>query len=426
MVVHEIMSEEEEQKFLYNHLTNDNCKYTSADYEINSFRGSEYNDVSITLVLGKVINCPAFRMLSCKFNNHYNSSIPSCNVSARERLSKNINFISRMSLPDCRDPTNPNRILNVNCTSKGKVLLPPYRTNRTNGIYGMGNNKNIVGLRTTLCSGRVMNSIPKMANGTIIVPYYKNDKSDMITNIVPYYVGVTSITPTVTKPKFNAPPSKGSIFFTKRYFEILSNEAILRKGTIKNHEREKQSKITTDLILASYNTALLLKHLNEHHKSIFNFNENIYSDTIQIIDDNNEDLVDNGRLSLVMEPAAGHIDNYDGKVHGRKLYIESKMTLSIGIKQDLDMPKNATNYVNNFVPAGSLAYPRFGIYTNCSPLYDIECHSLHDTVHIQNNQINPNHRGSLVSNFFNNSPVHYYYEEGVAVTYVPLINEDDD
>jgi hypothetical protein len=234
--------------------------------------------------------------------------------------------------------------------------------------------------------------------------------------------------PTVKTPRFTAPPTKGSIFKTTTYFNTLSNEVILRKGTIRNHEMEMQSKITTDLIIASYNTALLLEFLNKNHHTIFNFDNKIYANMIEIINNTNGELVNNGRLSVVMEAAAGHVDNFDGKAHNNEspLYIESKLTLSIGVKQDIDMPKNGSNFVKNFVPTGSLAFPRFGIYTNCSPLYDIECHSLHNTVHIQNNENNPNNRGSVVSNFFSNSPLHYYYEEGIAITYVPLSNEEEE
>ena len=100
--------------------------------------------------------------------------------------------------------------------------------------------------------------------------------------------------------------------------------------------------------------------------------------------------------------------------------IESKMTLSVGTRQKLEVPKNEINFIHNVVPPASLAYPRFGIYTNCSPIYDIECHCLHNTVHVQNNNITNDNRGSVVTNIFNNSPNHYYYKEGIAITYVPI------
>ena len=286
----------------------------------------------------------------------------------------------------------------------------------------MANNKNITKLRERLCSGLTMNSIPKYSAGTIIVPYYKSNISNYITEIVPYYIGVKSKEINVVAPRFKAPPRKGSICFTQNFFNTLSNKRVNKLGQINEQEQSDQSTTICSLIITSYNTALLLKFLNDKYQHIFNFDEKIYSTTIDIINKNKDRLITNGRLSVVMEPSAGHVDNYDGISNNKqqKLYIESKMTLSVGTRQKLEVPKNEINFIHNVVPPASLAYPRFGIYTNCSPIYDIECHCLHNTVHVQNNNITNDNRGSVVTNFFNNSPNHYYYKEGIAITYVPI------
>jgi hypothetical protein len=231
-----------------------------------------------------------------------------------------------------------------------------------------------------ICSGEVVNSIPKSYYGTIIIPYYKDEKSALVTKIVPYYVAVDDPSCRVCKHPKTAPPVKGWNFSASQLVENVANCTIIDNGTNSN------SRIVTKFIKAPYNAALLLKHLNEELSIGIGVDPETYNNTCDLIlvamTDNSkhseevmtEDLgsvLSKGSISAVLEASGGHFDIYDGT---KNVYLESKITLAIGPPKRWSFPKTDDNCINSVVPTGALAYPRFGIYTNCSPLYEIEVH----------------------------------------------------
>ena len=201
-------------------------------------------------------------------------------------------------------------------------------------------------------------------------------------------------------------------------------------------KKEFQSRYITDgtyvqvikeLIYAPYNVSLLLEKLNLQKPELC-IDPIAYKDTLNKLFDelhcqklfNNKNIINDGRLSFVLESTGGHRDNYTGNVNGReKLFLESKITVCDGKKQNETLLQTKNNFMDTSLPLGTLAYPLFSVYTNCSPITDLECHSLNNIVHISlKDQSNP----CRTSVHQSNTEHHCYqqiYNKGCAVTFVP-------
>ena len=84
-------------------------------------------------------------------------------------------------------------------------------------------------------------------------------------------------------------------------------------------------------------------------------------------------LTNKGTVSVVLQSIGGHVNNYDRITKQNKaMYLESKMTSQIGTCSKISKEKAKENYVGTEAPPGALAYPRYGIYTNCNPMKNIE------------------------------------------------------
>jgi hypothetical protein len=197
-------------------------------------------------------------------------------------------------------------------------------------------------------------------------------------------------------------------------------------------EKKTYTRIIKELIYAPYNIALLLKALNSTYKDL-RIDSEVYVNTIRNISamQNNSqyktinNFLTNGRLSIVSECTGGHMDNYTGSAKSKdEMFLESKITLCTGKPKYSDFPIDDENFVNVKLPPGSLCYPLFGVYTNCCPLMDIECHALQDVVHLSaKNECNYD-SGAVVLKLDNKNdknPIakQWYYESGTAITYVP-------
>jgi hypothetical protein len=274
-----------------------------------------------------------------------------------------------------------------------------------------------------ICSGEVVNSIPKSYYGTIIIPYYKDEESELVTKIVPYYIAVDDPNYRVCKHPKTAPPVKGWNFNASR---LLNNTAMYAR----NHD-QIYYQIVNKFVKAPYNAALLLKHLNEDLSTGIGIDSTTYQQTIDHLSTSkhiqmtkrskkskfNNPVYSTGSISVVLEASGGHFDIYD---RTNNVYLESKITLSVGKPKKINLPKEDKNFISNVVPPGALAYPWYGIYTNCSPLKEIEVHSLHDTIHLCRKDNNNCRRKSLVIDYSSDSPYSWVYDEGIALTYVPV------
>ena len=277
-----------------------------------------------------------------------------------------------------------------------------------------------------------MNSVPKTEFGQITIPYYKNQNSKVITKIIPYYMSVRKVNKACYPPKI-ARPTAGLIVGSKSFFNKYKFITSYNKSFMKELlEKNVYTTIIKELMYAPYNMALLLKALNTKYKDL-KIERDVYINTIENLSAirNNpqyktiNNLLTNGRLSIVSECTGGHIDNYTGSVKSKdESFLESKITLCSGKSTYSDFPINENKFVDVRLPSGSLCYSLFGVYTNCCPLMDIECHALQDVVHLSSKNETNYNRGAVVlelSNKNDKNPIakQWYYENGVAITYVP-------
>ena len=99
---------------------------------------------------------------------------------------------------------------------KRSIKILKYRKNRIGGAFGNINGQNVKDIPACICSGNVMNGIPKSKFGQITIPYYNDANSLLITKLIPYYVLVNNDNLKVSCPPKNAPPNKGWIVSSKR------------------------------------------------------------------------------------------------------------------------------------------------------------------------------------------------------------------
>ena len=137
--------------------------------------------------------------------------------------------------------------------------------------------------------------------------------------------------------------------------------------------------IVNMLIYAPYNTALTLQQIGEIKQERFTIDLISYVPTLKKLKSkhsNQMHLLNDGRLSMVLESTGGHCDNFTGasNIEFDDSVIESKITLMSGKVHKFHKGKSSDNFVHVALPLGSLAYPRYGVFTNCNPVSDIECH----------------------------------------------------
>jgi hypothetical protein len=257
--------------------------------------------------------------------------------------------------------------------------------------------------------------------------------------MVPYYVSVRKYNEVVS-PKHNARPTEGWIIeseaFYNKYFYLKNT----MQGFVKKFiENDVYIRIMNLLVFAPYNTAVILQQLNHLHTDIM-IDPATYASTLkkgrqlkQLSSDTIIKLRNEGRISAVLESTGGHVDNYTGVSNPIKdsKFLESKISLCRGKTHHIIKPKVAENFINVPLPLGALAYPLYGIYTNCCPLQEIECHSLQNVVHISKRDNVYKHRTAVVSEFPFKEEKNsdgtvaepdandWLFEKGCALTFVP-------
>jgi hypothetical protein len=132
-----------------------------------------------------------------------------------------------------------------------------------------------------------------------------------------------------------------------------------------------------------------------------------------------DELLENGRCSVVMEPVFGHLDSYNGKNTTQDdKTLQSKFVLKSGPKCE---DKLSPYMECGRIPPGALAYPRYKVYTIARAMKDIEMHSLDNTVHLSSRYRSGsnNYRGGWAQNH-QTSEMEYYPECGAMTRLVDL------
>ena len=433
VVVSKTVSFEEEEMFLHHVMTNE-CRYkfTSIDYVVKTYFGDDHKNLNIVLVLGDLGNGTQHIVLSIKQLNFYNKMLTSNEVSLKEHISNVLLYTSRLAVPECGKKSIA-RVKNKNTTKKLSIVKNKYRTNRTGGALGNMNGELVSDIREKLFSGETMNHIPKTTLGQITVPYYKNQKSKIITKMKSYYMSVKTTDKVCSPPKV-ARPTMGWIIGCKSFFNKYTELCFIKKEFKKEYiDNGIYVQVIKELIFAPYNMALLLERINLQFGDLF-INPTSYGDTLNKLFNelhcnrtfNNNNIIKDGRLSFVLESTAGHRDNYTGNTkREEKKYLESKITLCDGRSNQFASEVIDHNFVDVMLPSGTLGYPLFSIYTNCCPLLDIETHALQDIVHLSLKEFSNSYRTSVISAFDidskgNESFNQLLYKKGCAVTFVPI------
>jgi len=409
-----IMDVKSENDYIYKQLGDNHNGYCSIEHMFKCIlkRDYEYLDWLLTLVpSGENPNYNA--ILSLKKLNAFSTIFDKGSTTDRETVSANLLKCTRLIVEEVKDNSYSRK--NNNNMIKKNINQSKYRVGRSSGPYGTINGITISKLRQIYSSGNISNSIPRNVIGTIIVPYYNNEKSSLITKIIPYYSSVNSINHHVTKPKHNAPPRKGWISTYKKlhnFFFKKQERFLVKQQTVDVIQEESR------LLLSS---ALILRELHNNCANLFLQTDtfmntlNYYGSCI------NEDIVDltqlyqMGRISTVIEATSGHKDNYIGL--GRKKtpsILQSKVTLCLG---NSTTKSNESVGLCGSVPIGALAYPRYQIYTNCNPMEEVEIHSLQNIVHVSRGFQDTNYRGSLSISKCNN--LNKLYMNGCCITHIP-------
>jgi hypothetical protein len=328
-------------------------------------------------------------VISMKFINRLKDIIPQPLPSNRLQISKALLLVSRLTVPECRISSTA-RQRNYNCYKKLQITQMKYRTDRSGGAFGNINSRTIDKLRTIVCSGDVINSIPKNKYGSIIVPYYANKNSKLVTKLKTYYMSVIDYNKVCHHPKY-APPTVGWQCTSEKFYKKLEEQCLINKSFNQNFiTNQVYSKVMELLQFSPYNAALILDQLNADFDlkidptSYTNTLEKLFMFFTYQIPYNHGLLKKNGRFTVVKESAGGHADNYFGsaQVKDDEIFLESKITCCDGVAECRPNLKEDHNFINHSVPIGALAYPLYGIYSNCSPLMDIEVHGLHKIIHI--------------------------------------------
>jgi hypothetical protein len=150
-----------------------------------------------------------------------------------------------------------------------------------------------------------------MHYGSIVIPYYQNSKSDLITDIVPCYIGVKSPNIKICKPPKNAPPSKVLLFTSKKYLNNLDPVELSQIPNIPiSNKDDKCKRIRKELLNKPYDVAFLLLYFNKHHHEPYKIDFDLYQTMTQLIGLKEDFVMNKGWISVVLKGAADHHDNY--------------------------------------------------------------------------------------------------------------------
>jgi hypothetical protein len=328
--------------------------------------------------------------------------------------------IASNCLPDKRaDTTN---VQQNNCSRKSKknrIIKDLYNialnTNRSSGPNGNASGMQIDDIRCDIFSGKVNNCVPRSSIATVLVPYYANKNSHLVTRVQPFYCGVKSnnindnIINYVVSPPNCAIPKLGFIVSYQRFWHSLLDELFLKYYQIERRKATIVQNIVVEECTNLVNGCYILEKLVHLFPDIYKLNEATYKNGIDkwkkiVENDSNgnislmiESLCQLGRLSFVIQGVSGHCDNYDGKVttDSNCETLESKFTILLGNKK-IDESGVSGNENVGIIPTGGLGYPRYMVYSMCNPMSDLEYHQLTKVIHLSGINTLKTHRGCSV------------------------------
>jgi hypothetical protein len=326
-------------------------------------------------------------------------------------------------LPDKRaDPSNEQQNNCSRKSRKNRIIKDLYNialsTNRSSGPNGNASGMLMENIRCDIFSGKINNCVPRSSIATVLVPYYANRNSHLVTRVQPFYFGVKSnivndnVTNYVVSPPNCAIPKFGFIVCYKRFWHSLLDKYILEYYNIERRKAMIVQNIvveeSTNLVNGCYILEKLVHLFPENYKlneATYKFGIEKWLKIVESVSDGNlssmiEELCQFGRLSFVIQGVSGHCDNYDGKVKtdSNCETLESKFTILLGNKI-IDDSCVSANKNEGIIPTGGLGFPRYMVYSMCNPMSDLEYHQLTSVIHLSGINSLKTHRGcSLVMN----------------------------
>jgi hypothetical protein len=325
----------------------------------------------------------------------------------------------------CVSARLPNTCATVNKKKliKKKLLTSCLRVGRVSGPYGHAGGRELNELRILCCSQLVKNAMPRSKLGSIVVSYHAAGQKNTICELIPYYIGVKDKVCRAVSPPFNAIPRLGW---------IVNNKDVSTKLQQQNTNESLESKTCTQVfkteVASLFSGACILSGLFRRHPELHSGADSVhnmmalYDSVVKQTAPKSamNGLLDLGRCSVIIENTFGHLDSYQGKRTNEQLKsLQSKYVLKIGRKSSLRL----SGYLQDgTIPPGSLAYPRYKVYTICRAMKDVELHSLDNTVHFSSRFKQGPHcsRGGWFSNGISNELE--YYADCCAMTRLVDIN----
>jgi hypothetical protein len=423
LVVQEVMTEDIEKQFLFRHVSELNhngiSNFVSVDNLIGNYDINIETDDWILLLGNSSTNMKVLSLMKKgsieKYINSKSSNELRCLSTAFAKiagnsLSEKLDDFSNTNRNNCSRQSKKNRI-------KGSIWSIALSTIRSSGPNGHAGGLQIDEIRNHLFSGRVTNGIPRTKTATIIVPYYCNRNSCLVTRIQPFYF---TIKQKLSDDNFNcisttpncALPKSGYITTYNRFWNTISDNDFLKYYNIKERIAISLKKIITEEASNIINGCFILEKLVHLFPNLYQINENIYKTGIEkwnkikdSVDDGNVDIMldrlcNSGRLSMVNHGVCGHMDNYNGKSNREQCEtLESKFTILLGDRIDDPNFASIKNANTNLgvIPTGGLGFPRYMVYSVCNPLSDLEFHQLTDVIHISGKNYIDSHRGCSVT-----------------------------
>jgi hypothetical protein len=107
-----------------------------------------------------------------------------------------------------------------------EILTGCLRVGRCYGPYGHAGGRSFREFRNQVTSQIVRQAMPRTEMGSIVVPYYARGQPTLVSELVPYYVGVKNTQMKVVKPRFNAIPRLGWIVDNTDILKLMKEQDI--------------------------------------------------------------------------------------------------------------------------------------------------------------------------------------------------------
>lgn len=365
------------------------------------------------------------------------------NPNVCEYISKQLLTITR----DCVPARMPKKCVQKKKTKllKKELLTACIRVGRVSGPYGNAGGCSLSDVRSMVTSQIVRNAMPRTKLGSIVVPYHAVGQLATISEIIPYYIGVKDKGMRVVKPRFNAIPRRGWIVdnatikakitcppqkVTNKECTSQDNPAKYRKKDCRevpeNNPRKDCRQVWNREVATLFSGAHILSQLFDRYPQLHTGSATVenmlllYQKVKHKSSDTIDDLLKLGRCSVVIETIFGHQDSYHGKkTNDEEKALQSKFVMKIGAKSK----EKLSAFINDgTIPPGSLAYPRYKVYTVARVMQDIELHSLDRTVHLSSRYNKKKTRGGWYTDYVSGDVD--FYSDCAAMTRVINLNID--